>query len=164
MGRVIGIDLGTTNSVVAFHEGGETKVIPTQDTVGNLTPSVVAINPKTGERLIGEVARNQAAKNPENTVLSAKRFMGREFRNAKIGDTSKLTPYKLTEAPNGDIHIIMNGKDYSPQEISAFILQKVKADAEDYLGEEVTQAVITVPAFLMTASAMPPKRLGASPV
>ncbi len=146
MGRIIGIDLGTTNSVVAVIEGGEPTVIPSAE--GNNTiPSVVAINPKNDERLVGKVARNQAVMNPENTIFSIKRFMGRKFSDAESEDARSRSPYAVKEAPNGDVRVTMGGRDYSPPEISAMILQKLKADAEAYLGEEVTQAVITVPAY-----------------
>ena len=146
MGRIIGIDLGTTNSVVAVMEGGEPTVIPSSEG-GNLIPSVVAINTKTGERLVGRVARNQAVVNPENTVFSVKRFMGRKYKDPEVQDASKLMPYAVSAASNGDIRIRLNDRDYSAPEISAMVLQKIKADAEAYLGEAVDQAVITVPAY-----------------
>ncbi len=146
MGRIIGIDLGTTNSVVAVIEGGEPVVIPSSEG-SNLIPSVVAVNPKTNERLVGRVARNQAVVNPENTVFSVKRFMGRRLKDAESQDALKRVPYKTSAAPNGDVRIELGGRDYSPPEISAMILQKIKADAEAYLGETVDQAVITVPAY-----------------
>lgn len=150
MGRIIGIDLGTTNSVVAVMEGGEPTVIPSSEG-GNLIPSVVAINTKTGERLVGRVARNQAVVNPENTVFSVKRFMGRKFKDAEVQDAAKLVPYQVSAAANGDVRVKMNDRDYSPPEISAMVLQKIKADAESYLGETVDQAVITVPAYFNDA-------------
>jgi molecular chaperone DnaK len=146
MGKIIGIDLGTTNSVVAVMEGGEPVVIPSSEG-SRLFPSVVAVNPKTGERLVGQVARRQAIVNPENTVFSVKRLMGRKFKDAEVQKAMKRLPYKIIEAPNGDCRVMMGGKDYSPPEISAMILQKIKQDAEAYLGEPVTQAVITVPAY-----------------
>ena len=146
MGRIIGIDLGTTNSVVAVMEGGEPTVIPSSEG-GNLIPSVVAINTKTGERLVGRVARNQAVVNPENTIFSVKRFMGRKFNDKEVKDAAKLVPYKVSAASNGDVRIRLNERDYSAPEISAMVLQKLKADAEAYLGEAVDQAVITVPAY-----------------
>ena len=146
MGRIIGIDLGTTNSVVAVMEGGEPAVIPSSEG-GNLVPSVVAINAKTGERLVGRVARNQAVVNPQNTVFSVKRFMGRKFNESVVREARELMPYQLSGAQNGDVRIRMNERDYSPPEISAMVLQKLKADAEAYLGETVDQAVITVPAY-----------------
>ncbi len=145
MAKVIGIDLGTTNSVVAVMEGGEPVVITNAE--GNrLTPSVVAMN-KAGERLVGQVAKRQAVTNPENTVFSVKRFMGRKLSDAHVQRDKDLVPYKLTEAPNGDVRVLLGGRDHSPQEISAMVLQKLKADAEAYLGETVTQVVVTVPAY-----------------
>ena len=145
MARIIGIDLGTTNSVVAVMEGGEPVVIANAE--GNrLTPSVVAVN-KVGERLVGQVAKRQAVTNPENTVFSVKRFMGRKLNDSHVQRDRDLIPYRLAEAPNGDARVLMAGRDYSPQEVSAMVLQKIKADAEAYLGETVTQAVITVPAY-----------------
>jgi len=146
MGRIIGIDLGTTNSVVAVMEGGEPTVIPSSEG-GNLIPSVVAINTKTEERLVGRVARNQAVVNPENTIFSVKRFMGRKFTDAEVKDATRLVPYEVKQADNGDVRVRMNERDYSAPEISAMILQKLKADAEAYLGETVDRAVITVPAY-----------------
>jgi molecular chaperone DnaK len=146
MARIIGIDLGTTNSVVAVMEGGEPKVIPTAEG-SNLAPSVVAVNPKTGERMVGQVARRQAVTNPENTIFSIKRLMGRKFSDPEVQKARKVLPYKIVEKDNGDAWVVMGGKEYSPPEISAMILAKLKADAEAYLGEKVTQAVITVPAY-----------------
>ncbi len=146
MGKIIGIDLGTTNSVCAVMLGGEPTVIPSAEG-GRLFPSVVAVNPKTGERMVGQVAKRQAIVNPENTIFSIKRFMGRKLDDPEVQRALKLVPYKVTAAPNGDVRVWMGGKEYSPPEISAMILQKIKADAEAYLGEEITQAVITVPAY-----------------
>jgi molecular chaperone DnaK len=146
MSRIIGIDLGTTNSVVAIIEGGDPVVIPSAEG-NNTVPSVVAINTKNDERLVGKVARNQAVMNPENTISSIKRFMGRKYDDEQSEDARKRVAYNVTEAPNGDNRVMMGGKEYSPPEISAMILQKLKADAEAYLGEPVTQAVITVPAY-----------------
>jgi len=145
MGKIIGIDLGTTNSVCAVMLGGEPTVIPSAEG-GRLFPSVVAVNSQ-GERMVGQVAKRQAVVNPENTIFSIKRFMGRKFDDPEVQRALKLVPYKVTAAPNGDVRVWMGGKEYSPPEISAMILQKVKADAEAYLGEEITQAVITVPAY-----------------
>lgn len=145
MGKIIGIDLGTTNSVVAVMEGGEPVVIANAEG-SRLTPSVVAIN-KAGERLVGQVARRQAVVNPEHTIFSVKRFIGRKLSDPAVQRSRSLMPYRLVEAPNGDAWVHLAGRDYSPQEISAFVLQKLKADAEAYLGEPVTQAVITVPAY-----------------
>ncbi len=145
MGKAIGIDLGTTNSVVAVVQGGEPVVIPNQE--GNrTTPSVVAFTEK-GERLIGQVAKRQAITNPENTIFSIKRLMGRKYNSKEVEEAKKRLPYKIVEAPNGDAHVEVMGKRYSPPEISAMILQKLKQAAEDYLGEPVTDAVITVPAY-----------------
>ncbi len=146
MGRIVGIDLGTTNSVVAVMEGGEPTVIPSAEG-SRLFPSVVAVNPKTGERMVGLVAKRQAITNPENTIFSIKRFMGRKYNEPSVQRDIELVPYKVTAAPNGDVRVIMGGREYSPPEISAMILQKIKQDAEAYLGEPVTQAVITVPAY-----------------
>ena len=146
MGKIIGIDLGTTFSVVAVMEGGEPVVIPTSEGE-RLCPSIVAVNPKSGERMVGWVARRQAVTNPENTVFSIKRLMGRKFNDPLVQKAMKRLPYKVTEASNGDAWVSMGGKQYSPPEISAMILQKLKTDAEAYLGEKVTQAVITVPAY-----------------
>jgi len=146
MGKIIGIDLGTTNSVCAIMEGGEPTVIPSAEG-SRLFPSVVAINPKTGERMVGLVARRQAITNPDNTIFSIKRFMGRKYNDPEVQKALKIVPYKVTAAPNGDVRVWMGGKEYSPPEISAMILQKIKTDAEAYLGEPITQAVITVPAY-----------------
>lgn len=145
MGRAIGIDLGTTLSVVAVMEGGEPKIIPSAEG-GNLVPSVVAIS-KNGERLVGEIAKRQSIVNPENTIFSIKRLIGRKLQDSAVQFDLKRLPYKITEAPNGDCRILMGGKEHSPQELSAMILQKLKADAEAYLGEKVTDAVVTVPAY-----------------
>jgi molecular chaperone DnaK len=146
MAKIIGIDLGTTNSVVAVMEGGEPVIIPTAEG-SRLCPSVVAVNPKNGERTVGQVARRQAIINPENTIFSIKRFMGRKYKDPEVQRALKHIPYQVKEAPNGDVRVVMGGKDYSPPEVSAMILQKLKADAEAYLGEPVAQAVITVPAY-----------------
>ena len=145
MSKIIGIDLGTTNSVVAVMQGGEPIVIPSAEGE-RLVPSVVAIN-KNGERLTGRVARNQGVINPDNTVFSVKRFMGRRFDDAEVSHAKSRVSYKVSKAPNGDVRVEMGGKEYSPPEISAMVLAKLKRDAEAYLGEAVTQAVITVPAY-----------------
>ncbi|MCL0038933.1 molecular chaperone DnaK [Dehalococcoidia bacterium] len=145
MGKVIGIDLGTTNCCVAVMEGGEPTVIPNAEGA-RTTPSVVAIS-KSGERLTGQVAKRQAITNADNTIFSIKRLMGRKFREPSVEYDKKVLPYKIIEAPNGDARVKMGDKDYSPPEVSAMILQKLKADAEAYLGEKVTEAVITVPAY-----------------
>ncbi len=145
MGRIIGIDLGTTNSVVAVMEGGEPVVIPSSEG-DRLIPSVVAVN-KNGERLVGKVARNQAVINPENTIFSIKRFMGRRYADSEVQEAIKHVPYHVSAAPNGDARVRIGDREYSPPEVSAMILQKIKADAEAYLGEKVDKAVITVPAY-----------------
>ena len=149
MGKIIGIDLGTTNSVAAVMEAGEPTVIPSAEGE-RLVPSVVAMN-KNHERLVGRVARNQAVVNPENTVFSIKRFMGRKYDDPEVQRAISRMPYKVSKAPNGDVRVILDGKEYSPPEISAMILGKIKADAESYLGEAITQAVITVPAYFNDA-------------
>ncbi len=149
MGKIIGIDLGTTNSVVAVMSGGEPTVISTSEGE-RLCPSVVAVN-KNGERLVGRTARNQAVINYENTIYSIKRFMGRKFDDPEVQRTIGRVPYKVTKARNGDVQVVLGGKTYSPPEISAMILAKLKADAEAFLGETVTQAVITVPAYFNDA-------------
>ena len=145
MAKVIGIDLGTTNSVVAVIEAGEPTVLDNSEG-SRLTPSVVAVT-KSGERLVGQVAKRQAVTNPENTVYSIKRLMGRKYDDPEVQRTLKSVPYKIARAANGDVRVIMGGREYSPPEISALILQKLKADAEAKLGERITQAVITVPAY-----------------
>jgi molecular chaperone DnaK len=145
MGKAVGIDLGTTNSVVAVVQGGEPVVIPNQEG-SRTTPSVVAITEK-GERLVGQIAKRQSITNPENTIFSIKRLMGRKFNTPQVEHARKRLPYRIVQAPNGDAHVEIRGKQYSPPEISAMILQKLKQAAEDYLGETVTEAVITVPAY-----------------
>lgn len=145
MSKIIGIDLGTTNSVVSVMEGGEPTVIVNAEGA-RITPSVVAFT-RGGERLLGQVAKRQAVTNAENTVFSIKRFMGRKFEDEEVMKAKGIVSYPLTRAPNGDVQVKAGGKTYSPQEISAMILQKMKQTAEDYLGEKVTQAVITVPAY-----------------
>jgi len=149
MAKIIGIDLGTTNSVAAVMQGGEPIVIPSAEGE-RLVPSVVAMN-KNNERLVGRVARNQAITNPTNTIFSVKRFMGRKADDAEVERTKKRVPYAVKEAPNGDVRVELGGKDYSAPEVSAMILAKMKADAEAYLGETITQAVITVPAYFNDA-------------
>jgi molecular chaperone DnaK len=156
MGKMIGIDLGTTNSVVCIMEGKEPKVI-TNEEGGRLTPSVVAFDDK-GEVLVGQIARRQAITNPENTVYSIKRFMGRRFE--EVGDETRRVPYKIVKAANGDAGVELRGKRYSPPEISARILGKLKRAAEEYLGEKVTEAVITVPAYFNDAQRQATKDAG----
>ena len=143
MGKILGIDLGTTNSCMAVMDQGKFKIIPNAEGA-NTTPSIVAFT-KTGERLVGQTAKRQAVTNPKNTIFSVKRFMGRKYSEAKAD--AERVPYELTEAKNGDVAIVAGGKTYSPPEISAMILQKLKADAEAFLGEKITEAVITVPAY-----------------
>ncbi|MFH1403260.1 MAG: molecular chaperone DnaK [Candidatus Altiarchaeota archaeon] len=145
MSKILGIDLGTTNSCMAVMEAGKPEVIPNAE--GNrTTPSIVAFT-KDDERLVGQVAKRQAITNPDKTIYSVKRFIGRKFKDAEMKEIKKTIPYKIIEASNGDIRIKVDGKDYASPEISAMVLQKLKADAEAYLGEEITQAVITVPAY-----------------
>jgi molecular chaperone DnaK len=145
MAKVIGIDLGTTNSAVAVMEAGEPVIIPNAEG-GRTTPSMVAVN-KAGERLVGQVAKRQAVTNPDNTIFSIKRLMGRKYDEPSAEMDRKLLPYQISKAANGDAQVKMGDKEYSPPEISAMILQKLKTDAEAYLGEKVTEAVITVPAY-----------------
>ncbi|MBA4123063.1 MAG: molecular chaperone DnaK [Acidobacteria bacterium] len=156
MSKIIGIDLGTTNSVVAVMEGGEPIVI-TNSEGGRTTPSVVAFT-KDGNRLVGQVAKRQAVTNPENTLYSIKRFMGRRFE--EVGGEIKQVPYKVEKAGNGDVRINADGKHFSPPEIAAMVLQKLKQSAEDYLGQKVTQAVITVPAYFNDAQRQATKDAG----
>jgi molecular chaperone DnaK len=145
MGKVIGIDLGTTNSCVAIMSGGDPVVIANAEG-SRTTPSVVAITDKN-ERLVGQIAKRQAITNPENTIFSVKRLMGRKFKSKEVQEALKRLPYKVVEADNGDAHVELRGKRYSPPEVSAMILQKMRQTAEDYLGEKVTEAVVTVPAY-----------------
>src|ERR1700744_3549271 len=147
MAKTIGIALGTTNSCMAVLEGGEPTVIPNAEG-GRTTPSVVAFA-KDGQRLAGSPARRQAGPNPPNTIFSIKRFMGRKFD--EVSEEMKIVPYKVVKGPNDDVRVEADGKDYAPPEISAMILQKLKTDAEAYLGEQVTDAVITVPAYFNNA-------------
>jgi molecular chaperone DnaK len=155
-GKVIGIDLGTTNSVVAVMEGGQPTVIVNQEG-SRLTPSVVAIT-RDGERLVGQVAKRQAVTNPENTVFSIKRFMGRKFDEVSM-ETARV-PYRVVRAANADAWVEVRDKRYSPPEISAMVLQKLKQAAEDHLGEAVTDAVITVPAYFNDAQRQATKDAG----
>src|SRR5258707_3630794 len=155
MGKIMGIDLGTTNSCVAVMEGGEPKVIPNEEG-GRTTPSVVAFT-KSGERLVGMVAKRQAITNPENTIYSIKRFMGRRYN--EVSDELKMVPYKVVAKGDG-IVIVAQGKEYTPPEISAMILPKLKKAAEDYLGSSVNEAVITVPAYFNDAQRQATKDAG----
>lgn len=145
MAKVLGIDLGTTNSVMAVMEGGEPTILENNEG-SRLTPSVVAIT-KSGERLVGQVARRQAVTNPENTIFSVKRLMGRKYDDPEVQRLIKSVPYKIVRADNGDVNVVLGGRKYSPPEISAMILQKMRVDAEAKLNDKVTQAVITVPAY-----------------
>src|SRR5881275_1142520 len=147
MAKVIGIDLGTTNSCMAVMEGGEPTVIPNAEG-GRTTPSVVAFT-KDGQRLVGTPAKRQAVTNPQNTVFSIKRFMGRKA--SEVSEEQKIVPYEVVSGPNGDARVSAGDKTFPPQEISAMILQKLRADAEAYLGEPVSEAVITVPAYFNDA-------------
>jgi len=157
MSKIIGIDLGTTNSVVAVMEGGEPVVI-TNSEGGRLTPSVVGFT-KSGERLVGQVAKRQAVTNPENTVFSIKRFMGRRFN--EVSEEMRMVPYAVAAAPNGDVRVKIVDQDYAPPQISAMVLQKLKQAAEEYLGQTVTKAVITVPAYFNDAQRQATKEAGA---
>ena len=157
MAKSIGIDLGTTNSCVAVLEGGDPTVI-TNSEGERTTPSVVAFDRRSGERLVGQLARRQAVTNPERTVYSIKRFMGRRFDD--VQEEAGRVGYQVKSAPGGDIRITVDDKEYSPPEISAMTLQKLKRDAEEYLGEEVTEAVITVPAYFEDAQRQATKDAG----
>jgi molecular chaperone DnaK len=159
MPKVIGIDLGTTNSAMAVLEAGQPTILENAEG-SRITPSVVAIDPKTGQRLVGTIARRQAVTNAENTVFSVKRFMGRKFDDPVVQEAIKRVPYKVTRAANGDVRVVMGGKEYSPPEISAMILQKLRSDAEAKLGDKVTQAVITVPAYFNDAQRQATKDAG----
>lgn len=159
MSKVVGIDLGTTNSVVAVLEGGEPVVIPNAEGA-RLTPSVVAVNSKSGERLVGMVAKRQAVTNPSNTIASIKRFMGRDIGEREVQEEEAHVPYRIQPAANGDVRVLMGGKEFAPPEISAMILQKLKRDAEAYLGEPVTEAVITVPAYFNDSQRQATKTAG----
>src|SRR6202158_4411459 len=156
MSKIIGIDLGTTNSVVSVMQGGEPVVIPNQEG-GRTTPSVLAIT-KSGERLVGQVAKRQGGANPENTVYSIKRFMGHRFD--EVTEETKRVPYKVAKGPHDDARVDIFGKAYTPPELSAMILQKLKTAAEDFLGEKVTKAVITVPAYFNDSQRQATKQAG----
>lgn len=158
MGKIIGIDLGTTNSVVSVMEGGSAKVIPSAEGQ-NTVPSVVAVK-KDGERVVGVPAKRQAVSNPANTIFSVKRFIGRKFEDGETQEDAKLVPYQITKGRVGAVEVKMGDKEYTPQEISAFVLQKLKADAEAYLGQSVTEAVITVPAYFNDAQRQATKDAG----
>src|SRR5688572_18281600 len=158
MSKVIGIDLGTTNSCVALMEGGDPHVIPNAEG-SRITPSVVAIT-ESGERLVGQIARRQAITNPENTVFAIKRLIGRRFEDAEVQRAMKVLPYRVVKGDNGDAWVEIRGKNYSPSEVSAWVLQKMKQTAEDYLGQKVTEAVITVPAYFNDAQRQATKDAG----
>ncbi|MBM3942823.1 MAG: molecular chaperone DnaK [SAR202 cluster bacterium] len=159
MAKVLGIDLGTTNSVACVMEGGEPVVVENAEG-GRLTPSVVGFNTKTGERYIGQIAKRQAVTNPDNTIFSVKRLMGRKFDEPAVKQAMRVLPYKVVKASNGDAHVELGGKTYSPPEVSAFILQKMRQDCEAKLGEKITQAVITVPAYFNDAQRQATKDAG----
>jgi molecular chaperone DnaK len=158
LAKVIGIDLGTTNSCVAVMEGGAPQVIPNQEGA-RTTPSIVGFTAK-GERLVGQIAKRQALTNPKNTVFAVKRLIGRKFNSTEVTTARRFLPYALTESPNGDVHMQIDDKIYSPPEISAFILQKLKAAAEDYLGENVDEAIITCPAYFTDSQRQATKDAG----
>ena len=166
MGKVIGIDLGTTNSCVAFLEGSATsagnkrdiKVMPNAEGA-RTTPSVVAFT-QNGDRLVGQVAKRQAVTNPQNTIYAVKRLMGRKFKASEVAKQIELAPYKILEAPNGDAWVQAQGRDYAPPEISAMVLAKMKEIAENFFGEEVTDAVVTVPAYFDDAQRQATKDAG----
>ena len=158
MGKIIGIDLGTTNSCVSIMEGGEPNVI-TNPEGGRTTPSIIAVSDK-GERLVGQIAKRQAITNPENTVFGVKRLIGRKYGSAEVQNDIKILPYKIEKAPNGDVEISLRGKAYSPAEISSYILANIKKSAEEYFGEKVTDAVITVPAYFSDSQRQATKDAG----
>ena len=159
MAKVLGIDLGTTNSVAAVVEAGDAVVVENAEG-GRLTPSVVAVNPKSNERYVGQTAKRQAVTNPENTVFSVKRLMGRKFEDAEVQSTKGRLPYEILKADNGDAHVEMVGESYAPPQISSMVLQKIRQDAEAKLGEKITQAVITVPAYFDDAQRQATKDAG----
>ena len=159
MAKILGIDLGTTNSVAAVIEAGEAEVVESAE--GNrITPSVVAVNTRSGERYVGQTAKRQAVTNPENTIFSVKRLMGRRFEDAEVQDVSRRLPYKVVAGDNGDAHVEMGGQSYAPPQISSMVLQKIRQDAEAKLGERITQAVITVPAYFNDAQRQATKDAG----
>jgi molecular chaperone DnaK len=149
MGKIIGIDLGTTNSCVAVLEGGEPKVIANAEGA-NTTPSVVGFL-ANGEKVVGQAAKRQAVTNPDKTLFEVKRLIGRKFNSKEVTEFAKVAPFKVVEAKNGDAWVRVGDRDYAPQEIAAMVLQKMKKTAEDYLGEPVTEAVVTVPAYFNDA-------------
>jgi molecular chaperone DnaK len=159
MAKVLGIDLGTTNSVAAIVEAGDPVVVENAEG-GRLTPSVVAVNPRTNERYVGQTAKRQSVTNPENTIFSVKRLMGRKFDDSEVQTAIQRLPYKIVKAPNGDAHVQMGSQSYAPPQISSMILQKIRQDAEAKLGEKITQAVITVPAYFNDAQRQATKDAG----
>ena len=159
MPKVIGIDLGTTNSCTAVIEASEPLVLENAEG-GRTTPSTVATNPKSGETYVGQVAKRQAVTNPENTIFSVKRLMGRKYDDPEVQRATEALPYKIVKAANGDAHVQMGSKAYAPPQISALVLQKIKQDAEAKLGEKITQAVITVPAYFNDAQRQATKDAG----
>ena len=159
MPKVIGIDLGTTNSVTAVIEANDPLVLENAEG-GRITPSVVAVNAKSGETYVGQMAKRQAVTNPENTIFSVKRLMGRKFDDAEVQRAIGVLPYKIVKAANGDAHVEMGGKTYAPPQVSALVLQKLKQDAESKLGERINQAVITVPAYFNDAQRQATKDAG----
>jgi molecular chaperone DnaK len=159
MPKVLGIDLGTTNSCMAVIEGGEAVILENAEG-GRVTPSVVAVNTRTGETYVGQVAKRQAVTNPENTIFSVKRLMGRKYDDPEVQQAMKVLPYKIVKAPNGDAHVQMGDKTYAPPQISALILQKMKQDAEAKLGGKITQAIVTVPAYFNDAQRQATKDAG----
>ncbi|MEE8465766.1 MAG: Hsp70 family protein, partial [Dehalococcoidia bacterium] len=159
MAKVLGIDLGTTNSVAAVMEAGEPIVVENAEG-GRITPSVVALNTKTGERYVGQVAKRQAVTNPENTLFSVKRLMGRKFSDPEVQNAMPKLPYKIVAGPNGDAMVQLGDDSHAPAQISSFVLQKIKQDAEIKLGEKITQAVITVPAYFNDAQRQATKDAG----
>ena len=161
MGRAIGIDLGTTNSAVAVMQGGEPTIIANQEGT-RTTPSVVAFTDK-GERLVGQIAKRQAVTNPDNTIFGVKRLIGRKYDSKEVQNDIKILPYKIEKASNGDVRINVRGKQYSSAEISSYILANIKKYAEEYIGEKITDAVITVPLTSATASDRPQKMQERSP-
>ena len=158
MSKIIGIDLGTTNSCVAIMEGGDASIINNPEG-GRTTPSMVAVSDR-GERLVGQIAKRQAVTNPENTVFGIKRLIGRQYDSKEVQEDIGVLPYKIERAPNGDVRVNLRSKHYSPAEISSFILAHIKKSAEDYLGEKVTEAVITVPAYFSDSQRQATKDAG----
>ena len=159
MAKVLGIDLGTTNSVAAVIEAGEPVILENAEGA-RLTPSVVAVNARSGERYVGQVAKRQAVTNPENTLFSIKRLMGRKFQDPEVQSSMSKLPYKIVSGTNGDAYVEMAGESFAPPQVSSFVLQKIKQDAEAKLGEKITQAVITVPAYFNDAQRQATKDAG----